>query len=166
MAKKTAASAELLKRADYADRLAELEAELARYPARVESSAAASIPSVSGVKNAHIGKEAVVQFTHQRKHYAVGHKDISLAGTDHTRGIRAIHLYDPTDTIVLGIVGDFENQQFGANFRLREVKTLVEGPWEASFLAITTGLRTFRSNRRDELREQRARASKRLSSHG
>jgi hypothetical protein len=142
---------------DYGERLSELEAEL-RGCINNTSGATANLVTVTGIKVGHIGKEAIVQFSHKGKVFAAGHTDSAFPGTNEARGVRRIHLYNEDHAVVLGISGDYENHQFGANFRFRNVKTFIPGPWEVSFLAITTGLRAYRAEYKDELRRRRAAA--------
>jgi hypothetical protein len=149
------------KRLEYAERLVELEAELHSYPGRTTKSPPAAIPSVTQIKSAKVRGESVVQFTHHGKNFAVGHTDSTFPGTNHTRGVRRIHFYDEANEVVLAVIGEFENQQFGANFRYRELKTYTPGPWEKPFLTITSGLRTFRADRKEELRRSRAAENRR-----
>jgi hypothetical protein len=144
---------------EYPDRLAELEAELRTYPARTSDAPPSAIPSVTDVKIARLAGEEVVCFKHRGKNYAIGHTDKTFAGTNASRGVRTIRLYDGTNAVVLAIAGDYENHQFGANFRFRTLDTYVAGEWEEAFSAITTGLRTFRADRKEELRKHRQAAN-------
>jgi hypothetical protein len=144
---------------DYSERLAELESELSDHPARRAGTPQSALPSLCRVEAGRIGDEAVVQFVHRGKAFAIGHTDIAFPGTNGTRGIRRIHFYDTTKKIVLGVTGEFDNHQFGANFRSPELKAYCGGAWETSFLAVTTGLRTFRADRKEELRQIRARTT-------
>jgi hypothetical protein len=141
---------------DYSERLAELEAELNAKPARSAGTPSSALPTVSKIEPAKISGESVVRFVHHGKKFAVGHTDTTFPGTNESRGIRRVHLYDADDTIVLGAVGEFENHQFGANFRPQKLNTYQAGPWEEQFVAITDGLRTFRVDRKEELRLSRA----------
>src|SRR5207253_7724154 len=102
---------------DYSQRLAELESELSNLPDRPAGTAQSALPSLSRVEGGRIADEAVVQFVHRGKVFAVGHTDVAFPGTNGARGIRRIHFYDATKKIVLGVAGEFDNQQFGANFR-------------------------------------------------
>ena len=144
---------------DYSERLAELESELCAHPARPAGTPQSALPSLSHVETGRIGEEAVVRFVHRKKAFAVGHTDIAFPGTNGARGIRRIHFYDATKKIVLGVAGEFDNHQFGVNFRSPELKTYCGGVWETTFLVVTTGLRTFRADRKQELRQIRARAA-------
>jgi len=147
------------KNRDYSERLAELDSELSAYPARPAGTPQSALPSLSSVEPGRIGDETVVQFVHRGKAFAVGHTDVAFPGTNGSRGIRRIHFYDETKKIVLSVVGEFNNHQFGVNFRSSEMKTYHVGVWEKSFLVVTTGLRAFRADRKEELRQIRARAS-------
>jgi hypothetical protein len=144
---------------DYPERLAELEGELSANPARQSGTTRTALPSLTRVEAGKIGGEAVVKFTHKGNSFAIGHTDVTFPGTNGSRGIRRIHLYDEDGKIVLGIAGEFDNHALGVNFRSPELKTYHPGPWEDSFALITTGLRTFRTDRREHLRQIRARAS-------
>jgi hypothetical protein len=144
---------------DFCERLAELEAELRSYPERAAQDPRAPMPAIKDVVAARIGHEAVVQFVHRGKTFAVGHIDVSFPGTNGARGVRRIHFYEG-EHLVLEAAGEFENQQFGANLRACQLRKCVPGEWQAPFLEITTGLQTFRGDRKEELRKIRARAMK------
>lgn len=141
---------------DYSERLTELENELSTYPARQPGTAQSALPSLSHVEAEQIGSESVIQFAHRKTVYAVGHTDMSFPGTNGARGVRRIHFYDELKKIVLGVVGEFDNHQLGVNFRSSDVKTYHPGEWEKSFIEVTTGLRAFRADRKEELRQIRA----------
>jgi hypothetical protein len=141
---------------DYAARLAELDAELIRYPTRAADAPKAAIKSVTDCEVASIAKEEVVLFTCGGQTFAIGHTDIFYPNTNEARGLRRIHFYDSAKAVMLGIEGDFERHQHGTNLRVRAVKSLVPGPWEEMFLLISNELRDYRSKRQSEFRKHRA----------
>ena len=140
---------------DYSERLTELENELNAHPARAAGTPQSALPTLSCIVAGRIGDEAVIQFVHRGKVFAVGHTDIAYRGTNGSRGIRRIHFYDGRKNVVLAVAGEFDNHQLGVNFRSPEMKTYRIGAWEKSFLIVTTGLRTFRADRKEDLRRQR-----------
>ena len=144
---------------DYSARLAELEGELTAHSGQEAGTPRSALPSLSHVATGRIGDEAVVNFMHRGKAYSVGHTDTAFPGTHGVRGLRLIHFYDASKKVVLGIAGEFDHQSFGANFRVAELKTYRRGAWELSFLVMTDGLRTFRGDRKEELRQIRARTA-------
>jgi len=146
--------AEDAKNLDYSQRLVELETELRAYPARPAVERVLS--SVHKPVEALVDKENVVQFQLGEKVYASGHHDATYADSNHSRGVRHIRFY-AQGQVVLCIEGDFENQQFGSNFKFHYVEIYTPGAWETDFLKLTDDLRLHKEKRRNAFRKDRAR---------
>src|SRR5688572_20209286 len=113
---------------DLPNRLSELEKEIRAYPSR--PAAQRILKNVEDPTEAVIGPEKVVQFSIGGKTYAAGHTDITYSGSNHARGVRHIRFY-LGEKVVLDIEGDFEDQQFGSNFRFKNIDLYVPSGWEA-----------------------------------
>src|SRR6266446_7514382 len=107
---------------EFPERLAELEVELRLHPAR--DAGDRPLKSIDKLMQAAIKGEKVVQFRLGKKEYASGHADVTYAGSNHSRGVRHIRFYAAGKT-VLDIEGDFEDQQFGSNFRFQNIDVYV-----------------------------------------
>lgn len=138
---------------EYPHRLAELETELRAYPARLASERA--LKAVVDPVMLQIGQEPVVQFRLGAALYAAGHTDLIYAGSNHTRGVRHIRFYSGPAP-VLDIEGDYEDQQFGSNFRFQNVDLFTPGAWEKDFAKLTDDLRQYKAKRRLAFRKKRA----------
>ncbi len=145
------------------DRLAELEVELRLYPLR--PAAERALESVKNPANSVIGIEKVVQFRLGDKVYAAGHTDATYAGSNHTRGVRHIRFY-ANGISVLDIEGDYEDQQFGSNFRFQNIDLYVPGEWEADFLTLTDAFRLYKSKRRHAFSKKRVAERRRMHRSG
>ncbi len=146
---------------EYAGRLAELESELRSYPSDPEARAFLSF--VRKPRAAKLNEEPVVQFTFGGKTYAIGHNDMTYADTNHARGIRYISFYADGKR-VLFIEGDFEDQQFGSNFRFQSAKVFTPGEWEKGFVKLTDQMRACKEERREIFRKNRDAAKNRAHS--
>jgi hypothetical protein len=138
---------------EFPNRLEELEAELRAYPSRAEKERA--LKAVGDPTAEEIGKECVVQFRLGGKVYAAGHSDVIYAGSNHSRGVRHIRFYADRSP-VLDIEGDYEDQQFGSNFRFQNVDLYTRGAWEKDFIKLTDDLHHYKAKRRIAFREKRA----------
>jgi hypothetical protein len=148
---------------EFHDRLAELENELRSYPSRPTEER--PLKSIEEPQGAAIGKEKVVQFMLHGKVFAAGHTDVTYPGSNHARGVRHIRYYVDGKT-VLDIEGDYEDQQFGSNFRFQNVDLHVPGEWEAHFVKLTDELREYKAKRRHAFNKKRVAARRRLHSAG
>jgi hypothetical protein len=144
---------------DLPNRLAELEAEVHRYP-KSESDGRA-LKSVEKPTETLNGREKLVQFFVDKKAYAAGRTDTTYSGSNHARGVRHIRFYAAKE-IVLGIEGDFEDQQLGSNFRFQSISAYVEGNWEADFMKLTDDLRHYRAKRKAAFKKKRDAENARL----
>ena len=140
-------------------RLDELEGELRTYPAR--PTLERPLKTIEHPREGLIGTEKVIQFTCNEKVYAAGHTDVTYAGSNHARGVRHIRFY-AKGVMVLDIEGDYEDQQFGSNFRFQNVESYVPGEWEADFIRLTDDLRHHRAKRRTLFTKKRAVERRRL----
>ena len=137
---------------EFPERLSELEVELRQHSARHASER--PLKAIDKLVEATIEGEKVVQFRLGKKVYAAGHADMTYAGSNHARGVRHIRFYAAGKT-VLDIEGDFEDQQFGSNFRFQNIDCYVPGVWEADFKKLTDALRQFTANRKSAFRKKR-----------
>jgi len=142
------------------DRLAELEVELRLYPSL--SAPVRSLKSVEKPVESAIGNEKVVQFLLREKLYAAGHTDVTYAGSNHTRGVRHVRFYVDGKT-VLDIEGDYEDQQFGSNFRFQNIDLYVPGEWEKDFVKLTDEFRHYKATRRHAFSKKRIAERRRAS---
>ncbi len=133
-------------------RLSELESELRSYPEREPGERL--LKAVDNAAAATIGKEAVIQFTHHKNTYAAGHTDMTYAGSNHARGVRHIRFY-AGGTAVLDIEGDFEDQQFGSNFRFQTIELYTPGDWETDLITLTDELRHHLTKRKMAFKKKR-----------
>jgi hypothetical protein len=138
---------------DLPERLVELEAELHRHEAR--DAKARPLKSIKSVAPGDINKQTVIEYTQGDNQFAAGHSDVTYAGSNHARGVRQIKFY-AEEQLVLAIEGDFEDQQFGSNFRFKNVLQYVTGPWEKDFIKLTDALREFTAKRRAAFNQRRA----------
>jgi hypothetical protein len=141
------------------DRLAELEVELRLYPSR--SAGEPSLESIEKPVESAIGNEKVVQFLLRKKLYAAGHTDATYSGSNHTRGVRHVRFYAAGKT-VLDIEGDYEDQQFGPNFRFQNIDVYVPGEWEKDFVKLTDEFRHYKATRRNAFNKKRIAERRRL----
>jgi hypothetical protein len=111
--------------------------------------------------DAAIQGEKVVQFMLGKKVYASGHADVTYAGSNHARGVRHIRFY-AAGKPVLDIEGDFEDQQFGSNFRFQNMDLYLPGEWEADFVKLTDELRQYTAKRKAAFKKKRDVAQARL----
>ncbi len=137
---------------DYPARLAELEAELRLHAARQHTEQ--PLKAIGDLEEAVIDREKVLQFVLGPSVYAAGHADVIYAGSNHARGVRHIRFYAAGKT-VLDIEGDFENQQFGTNFRFQNMDLYLPGEWERDFRVLTDQLRQHTARRRQAFRKRR-----------
>ena len=137
---------------EFPERLAELEAELRQRHTREASDR--PLKSIEKVVEAAIKGEKVVQFTLGKKVYAAGHSDVTYSGSNHARGIRHVRFLAAGQT-VLDIEGDFEDQQFGSNFRFQNMDVYLPGEWEADFLKLTDELRHYSAKRKAAFKKKR-----------
>jgi len=144
---------------EFPARLTELEVELRLYPSRPAE--ARVLKSVEKPTEAVIDKEKVVQFTISKKKYAIGHSDVTYPGSNHARGVRHIRFFSDGKA-VLDIEGDFEDQQFGSNFRFQNMDAYVPGDWEPDFLKLTDEFRHYKEKRRSEFHKKRSAERRRL----
>jgi len=89
-----------------------------------------------------------------KKSLCGGRADVTYSGSNHARGVRHIRFYADGKT-VLDIEGDFEDQQFGSNFRFQNIDLYIPGEWETDFLKITDSLRQFTSKRKMAFKKAR-----------
>jgi hypothetical protein len=137
---------------EFPERLAELEVELRLHPAREAGDR--PLKSIEKLVEAAIKGENVIQFKLGKKEYASGHADVTYAGSNHARGIRHIRFY-ASGKPVLDIEGDFEDQQFGSNFRFQNMDLYLPGEWEADFLKLTDELRHYSAKRKAAFKKKR-----------
>jgi hypothetical protein len=138
---------------EFPARLAALESELRLYPSRPAGDR--PLKSVKNPEETLIGQEKVVQFLLLKNSYAAGHSDVTYSGSNHARGVRHIRFY-AEGKAVLDIEGDYEDQQFGSNFRFQNVDVYLPGDWEAPFLKLTDELIQYKSDRREAFKTKRA----------
>jgi len=141
------------KRESYPHRLIELESELRTWPARPATERLLS--TVEEPKAAHVGSTKVVQFLFGDKTYCTGFMDSTYAASNHARGVRHIYFYEHKN-LVLHIEGDFENQEFGSNFKFHSLKAFTPGDWEKDFVKLTDELSHHKEKRRQAFRKKRA----------
>jgi len=137
---------------EFPQRLAELEIELQRHPERPAGEQ--PLKAISAIKEILIDGEKALQFALGSKVYAAGHADVTHAGSNHARGVRHIRFYAQGQT-VLTIEGDFEDQQFGSNFRFQTMPLYVPGVWEADFQKLSDDLRLHTAKRRIAFKKKR-----------
>jgi hypothetical protein len=137
---------------DFPERLSELEVELRLHPARkvVER----PLKTINDLAESAIEGDKVVQFSLGKKRYAAGHSDVTYSGSNHARGVRHIRFYE-SGKPVLDIEGDFEDQQFGTNFRFQNMDLYIPGEWEADFLKLTDTLRQHTAKRKATFKKKR-----------
>lgn len=138
---------------DFPQRLTELESELRTSLVRPPSKG--PMKDVEGLKETTIGREVVIQFDIGGKVYATGHTDVTYSGANHARGVRHIRLYFDGEA-VLDIEGDYEDQQFGSNFRFQNIDLYKPGEWETGFLKFSEDLRHHNAQRSKAFKKQRA----------
>ena len=141
------------------DRLSELETELRRYPSSAPETRV--LKSVDKPQEAAIGHEKVVQVRLHEQIYSAGHTDVTYAGSNHARGVRHVRFY-AEGKVVLDIEGDYEDQQFGSNFRFQNIDVYVPGLWEADFIKLTDEFRHYKAKRRNAFNKKRAAENSRL----
>src|SRR4029077_15996992 len=112
------------------------------------------LKAIEKLGDTDIEGNSVLEFQVGKKAYAAGHTDMTYAGSNHARGVRHIRFYAAGKT-VLDIEGDFEDQQFGSNFRFQNIDCYVPGVWEADFKKLTDALRQFTANRKSTFRKKR-----------
>jgi hypothetical protein len=140
-------------------RLAELESELRTYPSR--PAAERPLKAVEKPEAGVIEKESVILFTLHGHTYAAGHTDVTYPGSNHARGVRHVRYY-MDGKMVLDIEGDYEDQQFGSNFRFQNVDLHVPGEWETAFMKLTDELRDFKAKRRHAFNKKRVAERRKL----
>ncbi len=134
------------------DRLAELESELRAYPARSKTDR--TLKRLSDIEEATLGSNKVIQFSIGSKVYATGHTDTTYAGSNHARGVRQIRFYVEGKEVLV-IEGDFEDQQFGSNFRFKNINLHTPGAWEADLVNVTEQLREHAAKRKAAFKKKR-----------
>jgi hypothetical protein len=144
---------------EFPGRLAELEAELRLHALREVG--ARPLKGIDDLSEQTIEGENVVEFSLGKKAYAAGHSDVTYSGSNHARGVRHIRFY-AAGKAVLDIEGDFENQQFGSNFRFKNMDLYVAGEWEADFMKLTEELRQHAEKRKNAFKKKRAAEHSRL----
>jgi hypothetical protein len=144
---------------EFPDRLTELEAELRLHLSR--KAADRPLKSIHEVTAAAIAGTKVLQFTLGKHSYAAGHDDVTYSGSNHARGVRHIRFYEEGKP-VLDIEGDFEDQQFGSNFRFQNMDVYIPGEWEVNFLKLTDDLRDHTEKRKYAFKKKRDAAQARL----
>jgi hypothetical protein len=144
---------------EFPGRLTELETELRRHAAR--DAAEQPLKAIDELTEAVIEGTNVLRFSLGKKVYAAGHDDITYSGSNHARGIRHIRFYT-AGKMVLDIEGDFENQQFGSNFRFQNMDLYVPGEWETDFLKLTDDLRHHSEKRKLAFKKKRDSEAHRL----
>ena len=144
---------------EFPSRLSDLEVELRAYPSRL--AAERVLKSVEKPTEAEIGEEKVVQFSIGKKSYAAGHTDVTYPGSNHARGVRHVRFY-VDGKAVLDIEGDYEDQQFGSNFRFQNIDVYLPGEWEPDFLKLTDEFRHYKDKRRAAFNKKRATERRRM----
>jgi hypothetical protein len=137
---------------EYPERLSELEAELRQHLGRKASER--PLKAIDDMAEAAIEGEKILQFSLGKKVYAAGHADLTYSGSNHARGVRHIRFYAAGKT-VLEIEGDFEDQQFGSNFRFQNMDVYIPGAWEADFVKLTDELRHHAAKRKAAFKKKR-----------
>jgi len=138
---------------EFPDRLSELERELRSYPSRPAEERV--LKSVEKPVGSVIAQEKVVQFRLHNRTYAAGHTDVTYSGSNHARGVRHVRFY--ADGVnVLDIEGDYEDQQFGSNFRFQNIHVYMPGEWEIDFVKLTDEYRHYKAKRRSAFNKKRA----------
>jgi len=123
------------------------------------------LKAIAELAETAIEGEKVLKFLLGKKAYAAGHADVTYSGSNHARGVRHIRFYVSGKT-VLDIEGDFEDQQFGSNFRFQNIDLYTPGDWEADFLKLTDDLRHHAAKRRAAFKKKRdAEQAKKQRSH-
>jgi hypothetical protein len=145
---------------EFPDRLTELEAELRLHAGR--DAGDRPLKAIKELAEVAIEGGKAIQFSLGKKSYAAGHDDITYSGSNHARGVRHIRFYADGKT-VLDIEGDFEDQQFGSNFRFQNMDLYVPGEWEADFLKLTDDLRDHAAKRKAAFKKKRDAAQARLT---
>ena len=138
---------------EFPARLTELEVELRLYPSK--STAERVLKSVDKPTEVVIDREKIVQFMIGKKVFGAGHADVTYPGSNHARGVRHIRFFVDGKP-VLDIEGDFEDQQFGSNFRFQNMDLYTPGEWEADFLKLTDEFRHHKEKRRNEFLKKRS----------
>jgi hypothetical protein len=138
---------------DLPARLSELETEIRQYPSRPAEDR--PLKSIENPLSHTIGEEKVIQFHLDKQVFAAGHTDVTYRDSNHARGVRHIRFY-AANKIVLDIEGDYEDQQFGSNFRFQNVDAYVPGPWEAALIKLTDEFRRFKLKRNAAFKKKRA----------
>jgi len=137
---------------EFPERLTELEAELRLHSAR--KVAERPLKAIDDLKETVLAGVKALQFSLGKKVYAAGHDDVTYSGSNHARGVRHIHFY-AAGKMLLDIEGDFEDQQFGSNFRFQNMDLYVPGDWEADFLKLTDDLRHHTEKRKLAFKKKR-----------
>ncbi len=133
----------------------ELETEASSYILPVPPLREFSSPSINPAE-IMIERDKVVQFLIGKKSVCerTGHADVTYPGSNHARGVRHIRFF-VDGKVVLDIEGDFEDQQFGSNFRFQNMDLYTPGDWEADFLKLTDEFRHHKEKRRNEFLKKR-----------
>jgi hypothetical protein len=147
---------------DLPARLTELEAEIRLYPSRPEAEWA--LKSLEKASKVTVGKDEAIQFHLDKKIYAAGHTDVTYRDSNHARGVRHIRFYED-GKVVLDIEGDYEDQQFGSNFRFQNIDLYVPGPWEAELVKLTDEFRRYKIKRSLAFKKKRAAEYGRARTH-
>lgn len=137
---------------EFPERLSELEAELRLHAARKVSER--PLKAIDDLAEVMMEGIKVLRFSLGKKVYAAGHDDLTYSGSNHARGVRHVRFYSAGKT-VLDIEGDFENQQFGSNFRFQNMDLYVPGEWETDFLKLTDDLRHHTEKRKLAFKKKR-----------
>jgi hypothetical protein len=144
---------------EFPDRLTELEKELRLHLARKATDR--PLKAIHELSQATIEGTPVLQFDLGKHSYAAGHDDVTYSGSNHARGVRHIRFYAEGKN-VLDIEGDFEDQQFGSNFRFQNMDLYVPGTWETDFLKLTDDLRQHAEKRKYAFKKKRDAEQSRL----
>jgi hypothetical protein len=145
---------------EFPGRLSELEVELRLHAAR--KAGERPLKEIGELKESSVEGEKVLQFLLGKKVYAAGRADLTYSGSNHARGVRHIRFY-AAGKPVLDIEGDFEDQQFGSNFRFQNVDLYHPGEWEADFLKLTDALRHHAEKRKYAFKKKRDAEQTRLN---
>jgi hypothetical protein len=139
-------------RQEFPERLSELESALRQHSAR--NAGEWPLKAIGEPVAVDIDGQTIMQFKLGKNRYAAGHSDLTYSGSNHARGVRHIRFY-AAEKVVLDIEGDFEDQQFGSNFRFQNIDCYLPGEWEADFLTVTDELRHHAEKRKLAFKKKR-----------
>src|SRR4029077_14634300 len=112
------------------------------------------LKAIEKLGDTDIEGNSVLEFQVGKKAYAAGHTDVTYSGSNHARGVRHIRFYAAGKN-VLDIEGDFEDQQFGTNFRFQNIDIYAPGEWEADFMLLTDELSHYKAKRKKASKKKR-----------